>query len=96
MAWSTGWLASHSGVNRVSRICTMVAARSSAGTASSSWRAYDAPPSPPGDVQSSASRSIRSGQVTASSWATMPPKLTPMTALVAQPRWSRSAAASAA
>ena len=48
------------------------------------------------DVQFSASRSTRSGHVTANSCATIPPKLVPTTRHVSQPTWSSSAAASAA
>ena len=39
---------------------------------------------------------MRSGHVTASSWATIPPKLMPNTFAVSQPTWSSSAAASLA
>ena len=56
-----------------------MAARSSAGRATNSRSGYEAPPTPPGEVQTSARRSTRCGQVTASSCATMPPKLTPIT-----------------
>ena len=73
-----------------------MAARSAAGRSASSCSGYDAPPAPPGEVQTSARRSTRRGHVTANSWATMPPKLTPITRQVAHPRWSSSAAASAA
>ena len=76
----SGASASHSGVNRVSSIGTSRSrpARRRAGPRSS-CSGYDEPPTPPGDVQSSARRSTRSGQVTASSWATIPPKLMPTT-----------------
>ena len=55
-------------------------------SAASSCSGYDAPPVPPGDVQSSARRSTRSGHVTASSCATIPPKLTPTTERDPSPR----------
>jgi hypothetical protein len=70
--------------------------RRASGTVASSCSGYDDPPSPPGDVHSSASRSTRSGQVTASSWATTPPKLTLASRNVDQPSWSATATASAA
>ena len=68
-----------------------MAARSSGGRSASSCSGYDARPGPPGDVHTSASRVTRSGHVTAYSWATMPPKLTPTTAHRSQPTWSSSA-----
>ena len=53
-------------------------------------------PLPPAEVHTSASRSMRAGAVTAISWATIPPKLTPTRRVVAQPTWSSRASASAA
>ena len=86
-AASPGCSASHSGVKRVS----------STSVVGPCWcSGNDDPPAPPADVHSSASRSIRSGAVAASSWATMPPKLMPITRQVSQPTWSITARASAA
>ena len=96
IARSWGWAASHSGVNRVSSSRSPIAARSAAGECgelvqrvrrtarAARRRAHQGEPL------------IRSGHVTASSWATIPPKLMPTTAHRSQPTWSSSAAASAA
>ena len=75
--------------------CERVSA-SSGGTSRSSCSGALDPPAPPGDVQARQRRSTRSGAVTASSWATMPPKDTPNTRQVSQPTWSSRARASAA
>ena len=93
---SRSWVASHSSSKRLS-ISVIDSARASSGERSrSSCSGYDGPPTPPGEVQFRASRSTRSGTVTAISWATMPPKLVPTTRQVSQPRWSMRAMPSAA
>ena len=62
---------------RVSRASTQRARRCAGSRPTSSCRGNDAPPSPPGDVHASTTRSNRSGALAAASWRTMPPKLTP-------------------
>ena len=81
---------------RVSSHATCWARRSSGGRSASVCSGDDDPPAPPGEVQARQSRSMRSGAVTASSWATIPPKDTPRTRQVSQPTWSRRPTASAA
>jgi len=46
---------------------------------------YEEPPAPPGEVQASTSRSTLAGCLKTSSWATIPPKETPITFAVPQP-----------
>ena len=58
------------------------------------WKANDAPPAPPGEVQASTRRLTRSGWRSTNSCATMPPNETPMTLALAQPMASMSATAS--
>ena len=93
---SPGWSASHSGVKRVSSSVAPTAARCLRVEAGELVQRVRGATSPPGEVQARPSRSTRSGWVHASSWATIPPKLTPTTRQVSHPRWSSSAAASAA
>ena len=81
---STGCSASQSCVKRESIRPTAIRARSSGGYSPSRCNGYEGA-GPPGDVHTRASRSTRSGQVTANSWATMPPKLTPTTRHVSHP-----------
>ena len=52
--------------------------RSSGSRRASSCSGKEAPPAPPADVQARTSRRTRSGWRIATSWATMPPKDTPM------------------
>jgi hypothetical protein len=91
-----GMLGQPTSSKRTSRRRSIVWVCSAGGVDASSSSGYDDPPSPPGDVQHSIRRSMRSGQVTASSCATIPPKLMLNTLAVSQPTWSSKRTASCA
>ena len=95
-AYSPGWAAAQVASRRVSLIGIRWRARASPFRCSISWNGNDAPPAPPGEVQASTSRFTRSGCRSTSSWATMPPKETPMTRAASHPWSAISAAASSA